>query len=597
MKLFKVFKKNFQLKQVLLFCFLFLVFLSTFLMVVFSYSIYSKNITKQLASSRVDVLEQISERTSSILQTVNVVSNFYYYNLPFNRSDLDYTRELSAEEQLNIIHSMDTLDGILQKTIDATNIDFYYTIALNNGFTYSTDGYPSRRTIDMYQKKLWYADIIAAKGQPVLISTHRNFSEKPQYVFSMAYSILHQDTGEQLGIFLLNVKESNLSATYESLINNNNSIYIIDQKGTIISHNNKDMLSINFYNMDRFDQIFGDTDFQIIDKNKEKFLFSKCENSTLGWVMIEEIPLEVVLRPLASIQYIVIIFGFVVFLVIISLSYYLSSKIVKPLSNLCQQLEKVGSDEAPENFNVRGWAEINTISDECNYMLGRINMLVEDIKLKEESKRQVELQAMLAQMNPHFIYNTLFSVKCMVDMGRKDRALGVIDAFTVILKNTMSYTNKFMLVSDELNFLENYITLQKYRYGDIFDFITDVPEQFRSLRILRMMLQPLIENSIFHGFSNIGYRGQITLRICSQGGDLLITLFDNGTGMDEEQLNRLWDGDLVPSSQHSNLIGIRNISDRLLLHFGPSYGITIDSKEGCGTRIRILHPRIENDAN
>ena len=167
------------------------------------------------------------------------------------------------------------------------------------------------------------------------------------------------------------------------------SIYIIDQKGTIISHNNKDMLSINFYNMDRFDQIFGDTDFQIIDKNKEKFLFSKCENSTLGWVMIEEIPLEVVLRPLASIQYIVIIFGFVVFLVIISLSYYLSSKIVKPLSNLCQQLEKVGSDEAPENFNVRGWAEINTISDECNYMLGRINMLVEDIKLKEESKRQV----------------------------------------------------------------------------------------------------------------------------------------------------------------------------------------------------------------
>lgn len=583
-------KRPWNLKQILQAMFFLLPFCATIAAGLLSYTLFSKTMTEQIAGSRVDVLEQISERTSAIFNSIDTISNFYYYNLPLE--DI-FTNNLPADSsQDSVYSSFETLDAMIRETVEATGLSFYYVVTTEDGFSYSSKGDSEEYTIENYQKKIWYPDITGAKGDPVVISTYKDFSSSPQYVFSIASSVADPLDHSSTGIFTFNVSEQSLSDTYDNFIDTN-MIYIVDKNGTIISHSNKDMLSINFYNMKRFEEMFENADFKIIQKNGDSFLFSKFYNENLGWWIVEEIPLKDVLAPLNPLKYMTVGICVFVFILSVLLSKYLSVKIVVPLSTLCHELEEFGRSETNKVFHASGYQEIESICDECNYMSQRITALMDDIKEKENAKRHAELEFLQSQMNPHFIYNTLFSIKCLVDMGNREKALGIIDSFTAILKNTLSYKTKFITIRDEISFLENYITLQKYRYGDIFDFECHCPPLLLEQKILRMLIQPLIENSIFHGFSGITCRGKITLSFTPAGRNLEIRIQDNGHGFDPAQLQQNANSCITVNTSkscHSNFVGIQNISERIHLHFGNAYGLKISSQAGHGTLITILIP-------
>lgn len=549
---------------------------------------YSSKMTQQIAKSRIDVLAQTSERISATLNSIVVVSNFYYFNLPFDMTN--YSTNPYSENTLESINlEFGQLDTISQKTIQATNVQFDYVVLLNNGFVYSPDSELADFNLDTYKKKLWYYDIIKANGNPVWISTHKNF-DKEEYVFSYARSILNEKSGESIGIFLANINELNISSTYESLVSDN-SIYVVDKSGKIISNSNKDMLAINFYNMERFFNIFGNSDYAIIEKSKGKFLFSKYENADVDWLIVEEIPLDTVLAIVYEFKDDLIFTGIAVCIASFILAYFIASKTSKPLSKLCTELEKIGKNDQVGYVNVSGWREINQICDECNYMSDRISGLLVDVKQKEELKRQAEISFMQAQINPHFIYNTLFSIKCLVDMGNNEGAVGIIQSFTSILKNILNYTNEYMLISEEIKFIQDYIKLQKYRYGDIFDLIIDCSPEMEDCLVLKMLIQPFVENSIFHGFNGMSGRGVIRVSFEKQNeSNIVVRIEDNGRGLTEEEINDIWFGNRKQARKNSNMIGIRNISDRIRLLYGDEYKVTVKSQPLMGTVVMITLP-------
>lgn len=550
---------------------------------------YSTKMTQQIAKSRIDVLAQTSERISATLNSIVVVSNFYYFNLPFDTSNYS-TGEYSKSTEQDINDKFSQLDNVSQKTIDATNIQFDYVVLLSNGFVYSSNSALKGINLDTYKKKLWYYDIINANGDPVWISTHKNFTENEEYVFSYARSIINENTGESIGIFLADISETNISSTYDSLVSNN-SIYVVDKSGKIISNTNKDMLGINFYNMDRFFKIFGDSDYAIIEKSKGKFLFSKYANSNVDWLIVEEIPLETVLSIVYEFKDDLLVIGIVVSVISFLIAYFIASRTSKPLSKLCSELEKFGKNEQVGYFQVTGWREINRICDECNSMSERISSLLVDVKQKEELKRQAEISFMQAQINPHFIYNTLFSIKCLVDMGDKEAAIGIIQSFTSILKNILTYTTEYIAIHEEIEFIRDYVKLQKYRYGDIFDLNIICSDDIAKCMILKMLIQPFVENSIFHGFNGIVVRGIITVSFEKQDTDnLIVKIEDNGRGLSEDEIANIWFGRKVLKQQDSNMIGIRNISDRIRLLYGNEYTVTIQSQPLIGTTITIILP-------
>ncbi len=583
-------KKSFSLKSILISFLTVVVALSIILIGLFSYTIFSSTMTEQIARSRVDVLSQISERITALNEKIEVMSNFYHYNNVI--LDLYDGSAFDEDEQKQIIDKFDQIDKLSYETIKALGMDFNYRFVLVNGFTYDSDEGEIDTTLQDYEKELWYSEITEAEGNPVWISKYRDTNTN-NYSFSLGRSITNPETMEIIGIFLFNTSEESIAETYSNLISNNE-IYVVDSYGNIITHSDKMMIGINFYDMETLNDLFDGDNYTIINKNTGKYLFSKYTNDDYNWLLVEEIPLENVLSPLKKIRNYIIFLGLFVFVICIVIIIIISSRTTAPLLKLCKQLEQVGGQEqASIIFDVKGWQEIDKICEECNQMNDRIISLVEDIKQEESEKRDAEMGFLQSQINPHFLYNTLFSIKCMVDMGDKSKAIGIIDSFTAIMKYILSYQDREIFIFEELKFIEDYIALQRHRYGDRFNFEMSCDDSVVNNKVLRMIIQPLIENAIFHGASDEKQILNITLSIKDDQENIKIIVSDDGVGMSKETKSSLWKA--KSSDAQSNLIGMKNIANRIKIHYGTRFGLDINSDIGEGVQVIVMVPKISGN--
>lgn len=574
--------KSFSLKNILTVFLSFVVALSIILVGFISYRVFSSTMTEQIAKSRIDVLSQISERVTALNEKLLVMSNFYHYNNDL-LTHYDGNAFLTEEEEI-IINKFHHIDQLSHETVNALDIDFSYRFILNNGFTYDSDEENVKATFEDYEKELWFLSIIEADGNPVWIST---YSEKgsDDYQFSLARSIINPENQEIIGISLFSANELSISETYSNIINKNQ-IYVVDYQGNIISHSDKQLIGINFYDMDVLDLLFAGNDYKIIEKNSEKYLFSKFTNVGHDWLLVEEIPLAIVLEPLSKIRNYMILCGVFVFLLCLGIIVTISSRTTAPLLQLCQQLEQIGGQEQADIiFDVKGWQEIDRICDECNQMNSRILSLVEDVKKEESEKHDAEMGFLQSQINPHFLYNTLFSIKCMVDMGDKDKAIGIINAFTAIMKYVLSYQEREIFIFEEVKFIEDYVALQSYRYGDRFNFSMKCDDEILNYKILRMIVQPLIENAILHGAAEDEKLVDIGLSIKQDDQNIIIVVEDNGVGMTNENINSLWKS--KEKDTQSNYIGMKNITNRIKLHYGEDYGLDLVSQDGVKVTVTL----------
>jgi len=221
------------------------------------------------------------------------------------------------------------------------------------------------------------------------------------------------------------------------------------------------------------------------------------------------------------------------------------------------------------------------------------NLIKERDKIAGE-KSKAEIEALQSQINPHFISNTLNSIRLMAMIAKVDSVKKMVEAFMKLLLASFSKTGKLIRIEEELEILKSYIYILKVRYDDKFDVDIECEEEIRGLYILRLLLQPILENAIFHGVGELENKGRITVKGCRQDDCIIFSIRDNGVGMTQEQIDRLMSEGSHNAGSFSS-IGVINVDRRIKLNYGDRYGLEIESNYGEYTNVVIKLPVIRND--
>ena len=543
----------------------------------------------QVGQSRIDVLKQISERSNIIKNNLITVINLYKYN-----TDLDLY--LSQTESGDILKNISELDE-KRKDFDVVfkDIGFEYDIVIQgeNGFVYSSYEEGSY-DFDGLKTQLWYKKSYDEQGDMSFVSYKNSFireKEKAAYVFG-GFSKIKDASGNVLGSILVSVDENVLESLYSGFETEGN-VYIFDKKGNVVSSGDKSILGKNMIGAENFRKLYGNGSSHIIKKLGKYYFLSNCYDSQTGWTIVEEIPCEIMFSVLINMTgYLAV--SMVVFLFTAAfISYEQAKRISHPIANLCKSMQMVSSGEFICVREENACNEVLALEKSFNTMSEKIKVLLKDIKNNEKEKRKSEIDFLRAQINPHFLYNTLFSIQCMAELNKNEQAVKMIKAFISLLRKTLSTDTDLIPLGEELENTKSYLEVERIRYLNIMDYEIEVSKELEACYVPALILQPIVENAIFHGLEAKSSGGLIVVEVFKDGDDLLINISDDGKGMDSHRLKEVRARIDLDEDEAKKSIGLVNVSGRIKINFGKEYGLTIDSEEDIGTCVSIRLPIIK----
>ena len=267
------------------------------------------------------------------------------------------------------------------------------------------------------------------------------------------------------------------------------------------------------------------------------------------------------------------------------------SRPLKGLSGAMRQFEK--SADRFTYAPVGGAREVQALSESFGHMVVKIQQLMDTVRREEINLRKTELKALQAQINPHFLYNTLDSISWMCEQGRNAEAVQMVNALAQLFRISISKGHELIPIRSELRHAESYLKIQQHRYKNQFSYRFDVDERCLDFLCNKITLQPIIENAIYHGINGLVDEGEIVITLRAEGTDVVFTVADNGVGMDQAQIEAILRKE---RSDHTG-IGIKNVNDRLKIYFGEGYGITIRSEPDEGAVVTIRMPQVREEGD
>ena len=364
--------------------------------------------------------------------------------------------------------------------------------------------------------------------------------------------------------------------------------YIVNSKGQIIYHPQQQML---------FSGLKEENTFEISELSdgihrKKDNIYNISSLDSCNWKIVGVSFNDEITQAVKSHVVVGLIFALFFSAFMSAVIYFLLSRTVtRPVRRLVASMQKF--EKQAETFEYKAdmsnVAEFQTLSTSFEHMVLMIQSLVEKVHNEEIVLRKTELKALQAQINPHFLYNTLDSIQWMCEQDNSKDAVKMVGALAKLFRISISHGNEFIAISDELKHAESYLIIQSYRYKNQFTYSFDVDKSVLDCMCNKITIQPFIENAIYHGLDRMVDEGEIKIIVERRGKDIAIIVKDNGLGMTEEQ----WKAVLQKGRSDSKGIGVKNVDDRLKIYFGEEYGITIDSELDVGTTVTIKIPKIE----
>lgn len=364
--------------------------------------------------------------------------------------------------------------------------------------------------------------------------------------------------------------------------------YIVNSKGQIIYHPQQQML---------FSGLKEENTFEISELSdgihrKKDNIYNISSLDSCNWKIVGVSFNDEITQAVKSQVAVGLIFALLFSAFMSAVIYFLLSRTVtRPVRRLVASMQKF--ERQAETFEYKAdmsnVAEFQTLSTSFEHMVLMIQSLVEKVHNEEIVLRKTELKALQAQINPHFLYNTLDSIQWMCEQDNSKDAVKMVGALAKLFRISISHGNEFIAISDELKHAESYLIIQSYRYKNQFTYSFDVDKSVLDCMCNKITIQPFIENAIYHGLDRMVDEGEIKIIVERRGKDIAIIVKDNGLGMTEEQCKAV----LQKGRSDSKGIGVKNVDDRLKIYFGEEYGITIDSELDVGTTVTIKIPKIE----
>lgn len=556
-----------------LFIILFIILLGLIVLLGYSIFKYAKSvILKEVIKLNSNMLQQIAIRIEKdLIEVGNVASRIAYDRNIIETLEQNLKNKTVDKKQAQKIESI--MLGYIwsyrstEQLIDAHLLD-------NNKNIYSTSYRMSSNPLADFTL---YSDLMKNRVDTnnLLIKSSYKTIRGEEYYFQVVSNVQTYITKENYGLILINVNEKLLCDNYISLVNAEKDFSIVNQNGVIISNMDKNKINTQINSFVKSNNP-NNLDKYYIESGKLN-IFHQINDTE--WYILESISIESALAPLKSIELFMIILGILSFIITGLALSIISKKIAKPLYTLTNKMTEFNNGDSLVQITDSRYKEFSEISVAFNELIDRVNFLLEENINKEHQKRLIELDFLQAQINPHFIYNTLSSIRFYVEMGKNKEAEEMLYHFSKLLRRVLSRSDEFVLLRDEILHIEDYIALQKMRYPNTFEVEYLLEENALDAHIPSFILQPIIENAIFYGLED---SKQIVIKIESKivEGNLFVTISDNGRGMSKKKINEILNKEIK-----TNKVGIRNVHERIRLLYGESYGLAIEKNELGGSSI------------
>ncbi|MCI8664285.1 MAG: sensor histidine kinase [Hungatella sp.] len=545
------------------------------------YAQMSHQLTAVVQEESQAVLSQVNRTVDSYLRTIMKLSDSLYYGVIKN-ADL----------------SKETIGGQITLLYD-NNKDSIANIALLSKDGELLAAVPAARLktgLDVTREE-WFGNTLERTDNLHFTTPHVQYifdNNENQYrwviTLTRAVEITHGTSTDQ-GILLIDIRYNSLQQILENIsLGNQGYLYMISGNGELIYHPRMQLIESGQMG-ENIEKAAGYRDGSYREEygGEMRDVSVKSVGYT-GWKLLSVTPEKGL--PLSNLKMrLFVVFVVASFLlVLVLINAFISSRITNPIQELEKSVNAIEEGELDTQVYTGGSYEIRHLGRSIGDMAKRIKTLMEDIVTEHESKRKSEFDTLQSQINPHFLYNTLDIIVWMIENEQKQEAVKVVTALARFFRISLSRGKSIIPVRDELEHVRNYLMIQQMRFKNKFVYVIDAEEELMDMASLKLMLQPLVENAVYHGMEFMDGDGEIRIKVYGNKGDLWFEIKDNGLGMTEEQAESLLSDKPHVSSRRGSGIGVKNVNERIKLYFGDSYGLFIQSEPDEGTLIRIHLP-------
>lgn len=543
----------------------------------------SKQYTVMIQEESQAMIRQINHSVDSYLRTIMKLSDSLYYGVIKN-ADLS-SDSVSSEFTLLYDNNKDCISNIALFSKNGEMLEAVPAARIKTG-------------LDVTEEK-WFQDALERTDNlhfsiPHVQYIFDNHENQYRWVITLSRAVEITDgTSTDQGVLLLDISYASLQQLLDNVtLGNGGYLYMISSSGELIYHPQMQLIDSGLADENlEVAAAYRDGNYEEIYRGEKRDVIIKSVGYT-GWKIVGVNPEKgLTLNNLKTNLLLVFIIALILF-ILTMINAYISSRITIPIHRLEKSVNELEEGKLDTEVYIGGSYEIRHLGRSIDMMAKRIQNLMDDIVSEHESKRKSEFDTLQSQINPHFLYNTLDIIVWMIENEQKNEAVKVVTALARFFRISLSKGKSIIPVRDEIEHVRNYLMIQQKRFKNKFIYRIESEPDVLDLASLKLMLQPLVENAIYHGMEFMDGDGVIDIRAYLENGDLWFTIQDNGLGMTQEQVDSLLTEQAHITSRKGSGIGVKNVNERIRLYFGEEYGLSIDSVPDEGTRILIHLPAI-----
>ncbi|WMJ89775.1 sensor histidine kinase [Anaerocolumna sp. MB42-C2] len=560
---------------------------------------------QQINESRLVILNQINNNLDDMFDQIVLYSRYFQCNREVNKivSKTNYKSEYDKLKAKSSVRQFFETSSIVYNSFE-----YNMQIMCSSGYNYSST---DDRSIDIsypdlhkLEQEPWYTKLKKEDNRIAYISTWKSteFSAmKNENAIQAICLIKNLNSGRVVGLMNIDLSQKMLDLILKrGLQNKHQQVFLMDDTGKVISSTKEETIgeriTSQIYLKKLHDNVYGYFRDKIDGKISQICFVT---NGTTGWKLVLYDDGKSALLAGNSLLLFMVMASIAYLLLAMVMTVFNSKYISRPLQKLKKDMKLVYKGDLSVRTEVEAMDEFGELSLQFNKMIGRIEELIGRLEKNKEEQRLLELRALQAQINPHFLYNTLASIRFLVEMGMSEKAEQSLLAFVQLLKRTYSDQRKLVPIKDEIIAIENYLILMQNRYQDMFTWEIQIDPEIEKYGIPKISIQPLVENAILHGFSGNERTGHIRITGYRKD-DIIISVIDDGVGGNLEKIHKILESkETEQVSERFNGIGLQNIEQRLKLMFGESYGLSVKTSEWGGIQVDIHIPvvSIEQESN
>jgi two-component system sensor histidine kinase YesM len=535
--------------------------------------IYSYEITKQLGRNIEDYVNHMKKVSWVLSQDESI------QNILRKKIDTPFVAKNISLEQFKINANM-------ANDIESIMIFGENGTTLVDDSLYKVKDYVNIKEMD------WYVNAMNNPGKLVLSPSHiQNYIEdNEKWVFSVSSAIMDRETQEVLGVMLVDMSYKKLADICNQItLGNRGYVYIISKDKDIIYHPQQQLIYSGLKIEDLI-SVERQGEGSFVEMETKSRLITVHTLKDIGWTVVGVSYLDELLTSKNSITITVIIISILCVLIALVLSQQISQEISKPISQLEDIMAKVEKGELDADIAINtNTKEIQNLSRSFQTMLLEIKVLLGRIKDNEKMLRKSELKILQAQINPHFLYNALDTIIWLAEREEHRKVVNMTAALARYFRLSLSKGVEVIPIFSEIEHVKYYLLIQKIRYENKMTYSIEVNPEIYEYTTVKIILQPLVENALYHGIKDLEEGGHIKISGRKQGDNIVLTVEDNGKGMTKEQLENILNHP-ISSSMTSGGVAIKNVHERLQVYFGKNYGLKYESVLGEWTKVHVIIP-------